>query len=122
MTSCFVADMQLNPTVCRAAAPIDSAHLAKYTLGEPRLEREVLQLFCEQLERTIPMLKGAVSDKEWRLATHTLKGSGRAVGAWRLAEAAAVAERLDRCDRASAIRALEDAAGEVVAHIHQRAR
>ena len=36
----------------------------------------------------------ALADKDWKDLTHTLKGSARAVGAWRVAEAAERAEPL----------------------------
>lgn len=104
--------------------PIDSAHLRRYTLGEPNLEREVLQLFCEQLLRTLPLLDAAASDKDWRMVAHTLKGSGRAVGAWRLAAAAAAAEQVaDQAAerRAGAVRDVEAAAREVLEHLGARA-
>ena len=39
-------------------------------------------------------MKGSPSDKDWKDLTHTLKGSARAVGAWRVAEAAERAEPL----------------------------
>jgi HPt (histidine-containing phosphotransfer) domain-containing protein len=66
---------------------IDERHLAGMTLGDTRLEREVLELFLSQaaamLERagTAPRTSAAA-------AAHTLKGSSRAIGAWRLARAA----------------------------------
>ena len=66
---------------------IDERHLAGMTLGDTRLEREVLELFLSQaaamLERagTAPSISAAA-------AAHTLKGSSRAIGAWRLAQAA----------------------------------
>lgn len=72
--------------------PIDLKHLRRYTLGDPRLEREVLDLFLGQLPATIAALEGAADPKAWKVAAHTLKGSGRAVGAWRIARIAEQAE------------------------------
>ncbi|MGX9392335.1 Hpt domain-containing protein [Nitrobacteraceae bacterium UC4446_H13] len=73
-----------------AKGPIDLDHLRKMTLSEPALEREVLLLFVEQtanLMRTLTLLP----DNAAALA-HTLKGSARAIGAFRVAEAAAALE------------------------------
>lgn len=76
------------------ADPIDRVHLARYTLGNLALEIEVLGLFAEQAPRTLAALRSARTDKAWRDAAHTLKGSARAVGAWHVAAAAESAERL----------------------------
>ena len=75
-------------------SPIDRAHLARYTLADPRLEREILGLFVAQLPLTLEALRFAASDRDWRVAAHTLKGSARAVGAWQIAEIALEAEKL----------------------------
>lgn len=74
--------------------PIDRKHLARYTLGNAALEEEILGLFLEQLPRTIASLRTAATDRDWVMAAHTLKGSGRCVGAWRLARTGEQAERL----------------------------
>jgi HPt (histidine-containing phosphotransfer) domain-containing protein len=75
-------------------AALDLAHLARYTLGDQALEAEVLSLFLDQLPVTFSGLRSARTAREWHLATHTLKGSATAVGAWRLAELAELAERV----------------------------
>ena len=74
-------------------APVDFKHLRRYTLGDAKLEREVLDLFLMQLPETIRALGSAHSEKDWRVAAHTIKGSARAVGAWRIARLAEHAER-----------------------------
>jgi len=74
--------------------PVDLTQLARYTLGEWALEREVLELFCTQSVLYLEQLRAAMSDKAWREAAHSLKGSARAVGAWRAAQAAERAEVL----------------------------
>jgi HPt (histidine-containing phosphotransfer) domain-containing protein len=65
----------------------DERHLAGMTLGDARLEREVLELFLSQaagmLERA-----GVAPATSAAAAAHRLKGSSRAIGAWRLARAA----------------------------------
>jgi HPt (histidine-containing phosphotransfer) domain-containing protein len=74
--------------------PVDFDHLARYTLGERALEREVLELFCTQSVLYLEQLRAAMSDTDWKHAAHALKGSARAIGAWRAAQAAERAEAL----------------------------
>lgn len=97
-------------------SPIDLKHLRRYTMGDVSLEREVMQLFLAQLPKTIAALSGAVNDHEWRIAAHTLKGSGRAIGAWRIARLAEQAERLagvkNRAAHVDVINRIEDAVTE----------
>lgn len=103
------------------AAPIDLDHLRRYTLGDRRLEHEVLWLFIEQAPVTLAALKCAATRKEWTAAAHTLKGSARAVGAWRLAKLAEQAEKSDGpADRPACetvLRGLDEATAEARAHI-----
>jgi HPt (histidine-containing phosphotransfer) domain-containing protein len=71
--------------------PIDRTHLFKMTLGDRSLETEVLRLF----ERQSAMLLGRMSVTEpakLRALAHTLNGSARGIGAWRVAQAAYVLE------------------------------
>jgi HPt (histidine-containing phosphotransfer) domain-containing protein len=77
-----------------SSRPVDLVHLSRYTLGERELEREVLELFCAQSTIYIERLRAARSDKDWKDAAHSLKGSASAIGAWRAAEAAERAEAL----------------------------
>jgi HPt (histidine-containing phosphotransfer) domain-containing protein len=91
--------MGLMPSHSGATAhgPIDLDHLRKMTLSDPALEREVLGLFVEQtanLMRTLTLLP----DNAAALA-HTLKGSARAIGAFRVAEAAAALEAALRVEK-----------------------
>jgi HPt (histidine-containing phosphotransfer) domain-containing protein len=74
--------------------PVDLVHLRQYTLGDKALEEEVLRLFVAQLPETIASLRAAVTQREWKIAAHALKGSSRAVGAWRIATLAEEAETL----------------------------
>jgi len=103
------------------AGAIDLEHLRRYTLGDARLENEILWLFIGQAPTTIDALKQAQTNQEWVTAAHTLKGSARAVGAWRLAKLAEQAERLggpqDRAACDSLLTQLEEAAAEARAHI-----
>ena len=75
-------------------APVDMAHLARYTLGDVALEREVLELFCTQSVLYLEQLRAATSHKDCSDTAHSLKGSARAVGAWRTARVAEHIEAL----------------------------
>jgi HPt (histidine-containing phosphotransfer) domain-containing protein len=81
--------------------PIDRSYLARFTLGNAALEREILELFAAQMPLYVAQLRTAANSKAWMLAAHTIKGSALAVGAQRLADLAQRAERLD-VDAASA--------------------
>ena len=97
-------------------SPVDLKHLRRYTMGDAALEKEVLELFLGQLPQTIKALSEAATDRDWRIAAHTLKGSGRVVGAWRVARLAELAERqLSVQNRAvclEAVARIEEAAEE----------
>ncbi len=101
--------------------PVDLSHLRRYTLGDRRLEVEILGLFIEQTPLTIAALQRAASDRDWVNAAHTLKGSARAVGAWSLAKLAERAERLGGvCDRKACermLRRIEQATAQARAQI-----
>ncbi len=77
-----------------ATKPIDFTYLRRFTLGNKDLEREVLYLFAESAPGYLNALEQARTAKDWHDAAHTLKGSARAVGAWRVARSAEVAEKL----------------------------
>lgn len=101
--------------------PVDIAHLRRFTMGDTQLEREVLGLYAEEIPRRLDALRQARTDKEWRMAAHTLKGSSRAVGAWRVAALSQRAERISGAEaslgRAEAVSLIEEAALEARAYI-----
>lgn len=110
------------PAGARAAPsrPVDLVHLSRYTLGERALEGEVLALFCTQADLCLERLGAPGGDQEWKEAAHTLKGSARAIGAWRVADTAERAEALSAVlaeDRAVALHELELAVREVQSYI-----
>jgi HPt (histidine-containing phosphotransfer) domain-containing protein len=70
---------------------IDLVHLARMTLGDRSLEREVLQLFDRQARMLVGRLRGGSPAAAAALA-HTLKGSARGIGAGRVARAAELVE------------------------------
>jgi HPt (histidine-containing phosphotransfer) domain-containing protein len=77
--------------------PIDLVHLARMTLGDRSLEREVLQLFDRQATLLIARMRAAAPGSVATLA-HTLKGSARGIGAWRIARAAEALELAGSAD------------------------
>ncbi len=75
-----------------AAKPVDYQHLQTQAAGDLGVMREVLLLFITHSEQVIAELERANDAKTWKQWTHTLKGSARGIGAFAVAEAAAVAE------------------------------
>ena len=71
----------------QAESVIDEDHLGRMTLGDRSLEREVLEIFARQTTLSLDRLAGAEPARAAAVA-HTLKGSARGVGAWRVARAA----------------------------------
>jgi HPt (histidine-containing phosphotransfer) domain-containing protein len=96
--------------------PIDWAHLDWMALGDHALAREVLALFCRQIDVLVGRMDAADPSDTMKLA-HTLKGSARGVGAWPLARAAEAVEAAPPAERARAIAALATVAAEARAAI-----
>jgi HPt (histidine-containing phosphotransfer) domain-containing protein len=71
---------------------IDLVHLGRMTLGEKSLEAEVLALFDRQTDMLLARMEQAPPAAAAAFA-HTIKGSARGIGAWRVAEAAEAVER-----------------------------
>jgi HPt (histidine-containing phosphotransfer) domain-containing protein len=104
--------------------PIDLVHLARMTLGERSLEREVLQLFDRQAALLIARMQTAPAAALASLA-HTLKGSARAIGAGSVARAAETVELMgtdNAADLARALAALGAAIEEARAYIAELLR
>jgi len=80
-----------SPVIAPDDRPIDLVHLARSTLGDRSLEREVLALFDRQSTQLIARMRSAAPDGLAMLA-HTMKGSARGIGAWRVARAAEALE------------------------------
>ncbi len=79
-----------SPPLAPDDGPIDLAHLARMTLGDAALERQVLGLFASQATSLIAKL--AALPAEAGALAHTLKGSARSIGAFRVAECAEALE------------------------------
>ena len=73
---------------------LDSDHLARYTMGNRDLERELLRLFRAQIRTQVTGVAQARDSEDWRFATHTLKGVARSIGAWTIADTAELLEQL----------------------------
>ncbi len=85
-----------SPDNSRGAAPsreraIDLVHLGKQTMGDKALEVEVLQMFARQARSCLQEI-GSGDPKRIEAASHKLKGAASAVGAFRVADAAAALE------------------------------
>jgi hypothetical protein len=72
--------------------PIDLVHLTRETFGNRALEIEILSLFSRQICGIVDRLAQANPDERVRLA-RSLKGSARAIGAFRVAELAEAIEQ-----------------------------
>ncbi len=71
---------------------MDLAHLARQTMGDRELEREVLALFVHQSLSVRDQIVDA-DDRQRALLAHGLKGSARGIGAFAVAECAGLIER-----------------------------
>jgi HPt (histidine-containing phosphotransfer) domain-containing protein len=98
MTASRVAaasDIEFAPSIMSdldgTSSAIDGNHLGRMTLGDRRLEREVLELFLRQTAIMLDRIVGAEPPLA-AAAAHTLKGSARGIGAWRVARAAELLE------------------------------
>lgn len=99
------------PSLAPDDRPIDLVHLARMTLGDRSLEREVLQLFDRQSALLIARMRAAAPAGVAQIA-HTLKGSARGIGAWRVARAAETVELAGDATIADALERLAAAADE----------
>jgi hypothetical protein len=75
-----------------AEQAVDRVHLARMTLGDARLQAEVLALFDRQAGMLLARMRQASPAAVGAFA-HTLKGSARGIGAWGVAAAAELVER-----------------------------
>ncbi len=108
-----------SPPLVPEDSVIDVQHLGRMTLGEAALEAEVLGLFAAQSADLVARLKTIPADAA--ALAHTLKGSARAIGAFRVAEAALGVEAAMKSDGdvAGAITLLQRAVEEARAAIGQ---
>ncbi len=74
--------------------PIDLVHLSGYTIGDTKLQNEILQSFLTQSDDNFNTLKKTTSYEEWCNVLHTLKGTSRNVGAFHLSNVIEHAETI----------------------------
>jgi len=84
------------PPIAPVDEPIDLTHLARMTLGDVSLEHEVLRLFDRQATMLIARMQGAEPSLV-AASAHTIKGSARGIGAWRIARDAETVEMAAAC-------------------------
>jgi HPt (histidine-containing phosphotransfer) domain-containing protein len=73
------ADVSAHPKTAKMLRPLDLAHLYRQTMGNRALEIEILDMFCKQVTSTV--------------TAYALKGTGRSVGAFLLAD---IAEQIEK--------------------------
>ena len=76
----------------RGREPIDLAHLRRCTAGDDVLGQEIIALFHRNASATVVRIAAAGDAEERRQASHSLKGSALAVGAWEVARLASAVE------------------------------
>jgi HPt (histidine-containing phosphotransfer) domain-containing protein len=114
------ADWVVSPPLAPEGPAIDIDHLARMTLGERELEREVLTLFAQQAADLLVRLEKL--PREGASLAHTLKGSARGIGAFAVADAA---DRLEQNLRqglpvTAEVAGLQQAVDSVLAAIAER--
>jgi hypothetical protein len=113
------------PSLAPVEQSIDVAHLARMTLGDASLEREVLQLFDRQAEMLLARMQMAAAPAAAAAHAHTLKGSSSGIGAWkvaRAAEAVELAASSGSADVSAAVADLQMAVAETRASIAELLR
>jgi HPt (histidine-containing phosphotransfer) domain-containing protein len=115
-------DWMSSPPLAPDHGPIDLAHLRRMTMGDDRLEREVLAMFSAQALG----VTGAVAalPAEAGALAHTMKGSARAIGAFAVGDAAGRLEAVLRNgdDPSEALAGLNDAVAEARSAINAMLR
>jgi len=114
-------DHTVAPPLAPSDPVVDLAHLSRMTLGEAGLRREVLTLFDQQADMLLARMAGEAPRVVAALA-HTLVGSARGIGAWKVAEAAAAVERAASAPGAIALTGVMDHLAATVAEAHAMIR
>jgi HPt (histidine-containing phosphotransfer) domain-containing protein len=105
-------DWMPSPPLAPDDGPIDIEHLARMTLGDSGLEREVLAMFSAQAVSLVGTLSRLPADAG--ALAHMLTGSARAIGAFRVADAAGHLQAVIQTggDPAEALAELNDAVAQ----------
>ena len=91
--------------------PVDLVHLSRQSLGDRSLETEILRMFHSQSKLYMDRLENAKTAEERKMAAHTVVGSARGLGAWKVASEAELVEQAAgrACDVSSLKEAVEEA-------------
>ncbi len=120
-----IVDQVAAPSPAAVESAIDIAHLARMTLGDASLEREVLQLYDRQAHMLLARMQ-QVTPTAAAAYAHTLKGSSSGIGAFKVARAAQAVEfaatRNTEADVVAAISHLGTAISEARAMIAELLR
>lgn len=120
-----IVDPVAATSLAAVETPIDVMHLARMTLGDASLEREVLQLYDRQADMLLARMQ-QVTPTAAAAYAHTLKGSSSGIGAFKVARAAEAvafaATRNAEADVAAAISHLGTAISEARAMIAELLR
>lgn len=111
-TASQAADLSGTPRDGGLAGAIDLDHLGHHTFGNQALRHEVLSLFARQAELLGARLREQGEAAELARVVHTLKGSARAIGAWRVVGEAEAVEAVLRTGQAADLVGLREALGE----------
>jgi HPt (histidine-containing phosphotransfer) domain-containing protein len=98
---------------------VDFAYLEGFAAGDAVMVEEVLLLFREQADLWRGMLEPG--QEGWRDAVHTIKGSGRGIGANALGQACEAAERLGEGGLPQVHAALDAVLFDIAAYLHEQA-
>nr|WP_321980228.1 Hpt domain-containing protein [uncultured Cohaesibacter sp.] len=93
---------------------LDLDHLARQTMGDEGLQKQVLSIFVDHMAETMPRLIS--ESEEVRQIAHSIKGSARGIGAWSVATAAEAVERASG-DRSTEILSLKGAVDRTMLEI-----
>ncbi|NKB53306.1 MAG: hypothetical protein GKR97_13965 [Rhizobiaceae bacterium] len=110
-----VDEQSSTPHCASAKNPVDLVHLSRQSLGDRSLENEILRLFHSQSQLYLERLECAKTAQERKFAAHTVVGSARGLGAWKVAKEAELVEQASTrgCD-VSALRAAVDEANDYI--------
>jgi HPt (histidine-containing phosphotransfer) domain-containing protein len=86
----------------------DLSHLHHYTDNDLELERELLALFRLQIRQHAETLSQITAAEEWRIATHSIKGAARSMGARKIAAIAEMLEASGPCSNTAEGQAMID--------------
>lgn len=102
---------EVNNELCHSK-PIDLVHLSRQTFGNKELENEVLNLFISYTRQCLIRLETAQTGKEWADVLHTIKGSARGVGAWKVGGCVEIyekqADQLSEAEKQEAISKIKE--------------